>query len=85
MIKALYKDSTSSVILIIYNIIASNHLIGVRHVCLMSSIIFNVFLEDIMSDIHNNHESTILIGGRPISNLRFAYYIYLIAGSSGLQ
>ena len=33
-----------------------------------------------MQDILTYHDSTISIGGRPISNLRFADDIYLIAG-----
>ena len=51
----------------------------------MSSItclLFNVFLEEIMADIQNNHTSSISIGGLSISNLRFADDIELIAGNT---
>ena len=35
-----------------------------------------------MADIHNNHTSSISIGGLSISNLRFADDIDLIAGNT---
>ena len=71
MINALYKDSTSSVLL---NNNQGNNFktsIGVRQGCILSPELFNVFLEEIMSDIHYNQESTTSIGERHISNLRF--------------
>ena len=40
----------------------------------------NIFLEQIMSDTLLNHHSSISIGGRKISNLRFADDINLISG-----
>ena len=56
--------------------------VGVRQVCSSSPVSFNIFLEKIMQDTLKYHDSTISIGGRPISNLHFAYDINLIAGSS---
>jgi len=41
--------------------------------------VFNIFLER-MSDAHENHEGTISIGGRTITNLRFADNIDGLAG-----
>ena len=72
MINALYEDSTSSVL---QNNIQGNNFntsVGVLQWWLLSHVLFNVFLEEIMSDIHYNHESTISICRRHISNLSFA-------------
>ena len=82
MIKALYCNS-SSVVLI--NNIQGNTFkttVGVRQGRLLSPVLFNVFLEEIMADIQNNHTSTIIIGGLSISNTRFADDIDLIAGNT---
>ena len=38
-----------------------------------------------MADIHNNHESTISIGGKYISNPMFPNSIELISGSNEVQ
>ena len=46
--------------------------VGVRQGCLLSSILFNLFLERIMTDALEDHEGTVSIGGRTITNLRFA-------------
>ena len=45
---------------------------GVGHVCLLSPTLFNIFLERIMTDALEDHEGSISIGGRAITNLRFA-------------
>ena len=34
--------------------------------------LFNIFLERIITDASEDHESTVSIGGRTITNLRFA-------------
>ena len=55
--------------------------VGVRHGCLLSPTLFNIFLERIMADALEDHKSTVSIGGRTISNLRFADDIDGLAGS----
>ena len=46
--------------------------VGVRQGCLISPTLFNIFLEAIMTDALEYHEGTVSIGGRTITNLRFA-------------
>ena len=82
MIKALYYNSSSAVLI---NNIQGNILkttVGVRQGCLLSPELCNVFHEEIMADIQYNHTSSISIGGLSISNLRFADDIDLIAGNT---
>ena len=40
--------------------------------CLLSPTLFNIFLEQIMSDSLEEHDGKVSIGGRNITNLRFA-------------
>ena len=54
--------------------------VGVRQGCLLSPTPFNIFLEDIMTHALENFNGTISIGGRPITNLRFADDIDGITG-----
>ena len=49
---------------------------------MLSPTLFNLFLEEIMSETQNNYLSSISIGGRPIWNLKFVDDIDLIAGSN---
>ena len=55
--------------------------VGVRQGCLLSPTLLNIFLERIMADALEDHKSTVSIGGRAISNLRFADDIDGLAGS----
>ena len=54
--------------------------IGVRQACLLSPTLFNIFMEMIMTDALEDHEGTVRIGGRTITNLRFADDIDGLAG-----
>ena len=72
VIKNLYNKATSVVLF--------NSSIGdwfrttvvVRQECLLSPTPFNIFLERIMTDALEDYEGTVSIGGRTITNLRFA-------------
>ena len=44
----------------------------VKHGCLLSPTLINIFLKRIMSDILEEHGSRVSIGGRNITNLEFA-------------
>ena len=53
--------------------------IGVRQECLLSPILFNIFLQLIISDTLKEHVIKVGIGGRNITNLRFADDIDTVA------
>ena len=46
--------------------------VGVRQGCLLSPILFNTFLDRIMCEALDDHEGSVSIGGRFITNFRFA-------------
>ena len=54
--------------------------VGVRQGSLLSPTLFNIFLERIMAGALEDHEGTVSIGGRTITNLRFADDIDGLAG-----
>ena len=71
-IKNLYDKATSAVL--INNNIRDwfRTTAGVQQGCLLSPTLFNTFLERIITDALEDHEGTLSIGGRTITNLRFA-------------
>ena len=54
--------------------------VGVRQGCLLSTPLFNIFLERTMTDTLEDHEGSVSTGGRTITNLRFADDIDGLAG-----
>ena len=54
--------------------------VGVTQGCLLSPTLFNIFLERIMTDALDDHQGTVSIGGRTITNLHFADDIDGLAG-----
>ena len=80
VIRNLYNEATSAVIFnsSIGDLFRTT--VGVRQGCLLSPTLFNICLERIMTDALEDHEGTVSIGGRTITNLRFADYIDGLAG-----
>ena len=56
---------------------------GVHLGCLLSTILFNLFLEKIMQKTFHDHHTSISTGGRPICNLRLADNVDLMGSSNG--
>ena len=80
VIKNLYNKATSAVL---FNGSIGDWFrttVGVRQGCLLSPTLFNIFLERNMTDTLEDHEGTVSIGGRTITNLRFADGIDGLAG-----
>ena len=80
VIKNLYNKATST---ILFNSSIGDWFrttVGVRQGCLLSPTLFNIFLERIMTDTVEDHEGTVSIRGRTITNLRFANDIDSLAG-----
>lgn len=80
VIQNLYDKATSAVYL--NNSIGDwfRTTVGVRQGCLLSPTLFNIFLERIMTDALEDHRGTVSIGGRAVTNLRFADDIDGVAG-----
>ena len=80
VIKNLYNKATSAVL---FNGSIGDWFrttIGVRQGCLLSPAFFSIFLARIMTNALEDHEGTVSIGGRTITNLRFANDINGLAG-----
>ena len=72
VIKKLYNKATSAILFTSSIGGWFRTTVGVRQGCLLSPILFNTFLERIMTDALEDHGDTVSIGGRAITNLRFA-------------
>ena len=82
-IQELYKDGHSAIFINNEFDEFFRTLVGVRQGCFLSPVLFNVFLEHIMTETIHGFEPAISIHGRPpICNLRFADDIDLIASSA---
>ena len=80
VIKNLYNKATSAVL---YNGSEGDWFrttVEVRQGCLLSPTLFSIFMERILTDALEDHEGTVSIGGRTITNLRFADDIDGLAG-----
>ena len=80
IIKNLYDKATSAVL---FNISIGDWFrttVGVRLGCLLSPILFKIFLERIMTDALEDDEGTVSVEGRTITNLRFVDGIDGLAG-----
>ena len=72
VIKNLYDKATSAVL---FNSSVGDWFrttVGVRQGCLLSPILFKIFLKGIMTDAIEDHEDTRSTERRTITNLRFA-------------
>ena len=81
-IQALSENSSSAALLNSQLEEFFKTIVGVRQGCLLSPVLFNLFLEKIMQETLHDHHISISIGGRPICNLQFADNIDLIGGSN---
>ena len=72
VIKNLYDKATSAVLFNSSMGDCFRITVGVRQGCLFSPTLFNIFLERIMTDALEDHEGTVSVEGRAITNLRFA-------------
>lgn len=81
VIQSLYTNSSSAVRINNTTGELFKTSVGVRQGCLLSPVLFNVFLENIMDEALEEFQTSISIGGRPICNLRFADDIDLMGKS----
>ena len=81
-IEALYESSKGAVLLgdEISDWFCTH--VGVRQGCLLSPTIFNIYLEYIMTEALVGFEGSVSIGGRTVTNLRFADDIEHVAGQA---
>ena len=78
--KSLYDSTINSNLLKIQKYLHLPTILNVIQVILLSPVPFNIFIELIMHDILDNHQSIISIGGRSIYN-RFTTDIDMLTGS----
>ena len=77
-IEALYKNASSAVLLGSQVGDYFNTTVGVRQGCLLSPVLFNLFLENIMRETLDGFTPSVSVRGRPLCNLKFADDIDLI-------
>ena len=82
VIQALYEHSSSEVLLNDQLGEFFKTTVAVRQGCLLSPVLFNMFLERIIQETLQDHHTSISIGGRSLCNLRFADDIDLMGGSN---
>ena len=72
VVQSLYEKATSAVL--INGTLGDwfRTTIGIRQGCILSHTLFNIFLEKIVTEALEKHHATVSIGGRTITNLRFA-------------
>ena len=80
VVQSLHEKATSAVL--INGTLADwfRTTICVRQGCILSPTLFNIFLEEIMTEALEKHHGTVSIGGKTITNLRFADDIDGLAG-----
>ena len=57
-------------------------MLGIQQWCILSLVLFNIYLEKIMQDTLQDHQISISMGGRYICNLRFVDDIDLLGGTN---
>ena len=80
VIKIIYDKATGAVLINSCIGDCFRAIVGVKQGCLLSPTLFNMFPERIMTDTLEDHEGTVSIGGRTITNFRFADDIDGLAG-----
>ena len=83
VIQALYENSSSAVLMNSQLGEFFKTTIGGRQGCLLSPILFNLFLETIVQETFHDHHTSNSTGGRSICNLQFADDIDVMGGSNG--
>ena len=78
-VEQLYNRATSAVQMNVSMREWFRRTVGVRQGFLLSPILFNIYLEYIMSDALEEHDGKVNICGRKITNLRFADDIAALA------
>ena len=81
VIQALYEHSSSAVLLNKQLGELFQTTVGVRQGCLLSTVLFSLFQEEITHETLQDYHTSISIGGRPLCNLQFADNIDIMGGS----
>ena len=81
-IQVLYANSISAVLINNHTGESLRTMVGIYQECILSPVLFNIYLEKIMQDTLQDHHMSISMGGRHICNLRFADDIDLLGGTN---